>query len=590
MSAFKDAVKIAVVAVCVAALTAGSVGAYDAEDYFQKIRAQGFNNVIVMIPDGCDETVQTMARWLKGSDLQVDRMATAAVKVHIANSVIPGSAAAGTAFATGNKTTVRFLGVGPRTDDLLSIYSADDMASPYAPVASVLEAARLAGKSTGLVATSRITHATPAAFGCHIEDRGWDNDIMEHLVYNNIDVVFGGGFRHLIPEGQTYNTSFGAAWGGRRTDGEDLHRVLLERGYQFVDNRDDMLSLRSGKAWGLFDDSHMQPDIDRQWFAEHEPSLAEMTEMAIELLSQNPNGFFLMVEGSQVDWAGHNNDPIYMATDFLAFDDAVKVACDFAERDGATIVTAFPDHNTGGMKIGHYDTAMGYTETTVEDLLTPLSGMATTANGIVANLPEMPTEPERPKGFGGGRWFKYGKAKKEYREALGQYKQAIMDTVREWWALEITAADVDEIIELAPSVGLSYALARVVSKNHTVIGWTTHGHNGETVPVWVYGAEAPAGTIDNTDLARIAAEAMGVNLSDITSELYVDLATTSVAYVIDNTDPENLVLKANDRELPISKDYMNYMGSEFQLPGLTVYAPATQKVYVSAEALGLLSP
>jgi alkaline phosphatase len=105
-----------------------------------------------------------------------------------------------------------------------------------------------------------------------------------------------------------------------------------------------------------------------------QPSIAEMTAKAIELLSQDRDGFFLMVEGSQVDWAGHNNDPIYMTTDFLAFDEAVKVACDFADEKGKTLVMAFPDHNTGGMKIGHYYTAMGYTETTIEDLVDPPLG------------------------------------------------------------------------------------------------------------------------------------------------------------------------------------------------------------------------
>ena len=148
--------------------------------------------------------------------------------------------------------------------------------------------------------------------------------------------------------------------------------VLQERGYQFIDSKEQMSAVTSGKVWGLFDDSHMQPDIDRRHFAAHEPSLAEMVAKAIEILSQDPDGFVLMVEGSQVDWAGHNNDPIYMVTDFLAFDDAVKVAADFAEADGRTAVMAYPDHNTGGMKIGHYYTAMGYTETTIEDLVAPL--------------------------------------------------------------------------------------------------------------------------------------------------------------------------------------------------------------------------
>ncbi|MEA2115871.1 MAG: alkaline phosphatase [Thermodesulfobacteriota bacterium] len=154
------------------------------------------DNVIVMIPDGCDETVQTVARWYKGEDLAVDTMQTGTVKTHMANSIIPGSAAAATAFASGHKTTARFIGVGPRTEDLLT--GLEPTADPYAPVATVLEAAQREGKATGIISTSRVTHATPAAFAAHVQDRGWDNDIMEHMVYNNVDVVFGGGARHLI--------------------------------------------------------------------------------------------------------------------------------------------------------------------------------------------------------------------------------------------------------------------------------------------------------------------------------------------------------------------------------------------------------
>lgn len=512
-----------------------------------------FKNVIVLIPDGCDETVQTVARWYKGDDLQVDKMVGGGVKIHMANSVITGSAAAATAFATGHKTTVRFLGIGPRTDDLLTGF--EPTAEPYAPVASILEAAKLAGKATGLVATSRITHATPAAYACHIQDRGWDNDIMEHIVYNNLDVVFGGGARHLIPSGESYTTSFGATWGGKRTDGENLMNELLDRGYQFVDNRDDMLALTDGPVWGLFDDSHMQPDIDRQYFAEHEPSIAEMTAKAIELLSHDPNGFFLMVEGSQVDWAGHNNDPIYMVTDFLAFDDAVKVACDFADKNGKTLVMAFPDHNTGGMKMGHYYTAVGYTATTIEDLLDPLKGMTISSPGLVAML-EDDSDAE------------------------------LIAKVDEYWGLIITQDDVDEIRAFEPSVGLAYALARVLSKNYTIIGWTTHGHNGETVPFWIHGNDVKAGIIDNTDLAKMGAEAMGLNLNLATNMLYVDLDEVTDDYVITDDGLGNLTVEVAGAEFPISKDFMILgNGKVKQLPGLTVYAPATGKVYIAKKAL-----
>ena len=557
MKLFKRVMKIAVVAGGLTAMVGGHALAYHGHSWLDHAHRHGYKNVIVMIPDGCDEAVQTAARWYKGEDLQVDQMQNAAVKNHMANSVITGSAAAATAFATGHKTTVRFLGVGPRTDDLLTGF--EPTAEPYAPVASILEAAKLKGMATGIAVTSRVTHATPAAFACHIEDRGWDNDIMEHMVYENIDVVFGGGARHLIPSGESYTTSFGDSWEGEREDGENLMQVLTDRGYQFVDSRETMESLTSGKVWGLFDDSHMQPDIDRQYFAENEPSLADMVGKAIELLSQDKDGFFLMVEGSQVDWAGHNNDPIYMITDFIAFDDAVKVACDFADEDGRTLVLAYPDHNTGGMKIGHYFTSMGYTETTIEDLVDPLLGMKMSANGVVAMMGD-------------------------------DSDQALIGSVSENWGLAITQEDVDEIRAYQENMGqsLSYSMAAVLSKNYTAIGWTTHGHNGETVPVWVHGGDAPVGTIDNTDLAKIAADAMKTDLDRVSAKLYVDLSEVTSDYEIVDDGLGNLTLKVSGAELPISKDYMTYNGKTIQLPGLTVYAPATDKVYVSKKALRML--
>ncbi|MFO7963208.1 MAG: alkaline phosphatase [Desulfobacterales bacterium] len=559
MKMLKNVTKAAAAAACITTMLASSCWAdHGYKHFLDRARSHGFKNVIVMIPDGCDETVQTAARWYKGEDLQVDKMANAAVEIHMANSVITGSAAAATAFATGHKTTVRFLGVGPSVDEYTNLDGFEPNAEPYAPVASILEAAKLKGMATGIAVTSRVTHATPAAFACHIQDRGWDNDIMEQMVYENIDVVFGGGARHLIPKGESYVTTFGDTWDGKRTDGEDLLEILLDRGYTFVDNRNDMLALNEGPVWGLFDDSHMQPDMDRIHFARHEPSLAEMVEKAIDILSQDEDGFFLMVEGSQVDWAGHNNDPIYMIKDFIAFDDAVKAACDFAETDGNTLVLAFPDHNTGGMKIGHYYTETPYTNTKISDLVDPLMGMTMTANGVIAKA----VDPSNDM----------------------YLKETLLDN----WGIDATDDDIAEIRALEPSLGLSYALARVISKNHTVFGWTTHGHNGETVPVWVYGADAPIGTIDNTDLARIAAKAMNTNLDVVTNHLYTDLDSLAHDYAIVDDGAGNLVVHVNGAELPINKDYMNYDGREIKLPGLTVYAPATGKVYISKKALWIL--
>lgn len=500
----------------------------------------GYKNIIFMVPDGCSQSIQTLARWYKGEDLTLDSMNAGMVRIDMANSVITGSAAAATAFACGEKTTVRFLGVGPRTDDLLSTFPEVDPENAYAPMASILELAKAKGKSTGLVATSRITHATPAAFASHIPDRGWDNEIMEHMVYNNLTVALGGGRRHLLP----------TALGGKRTDGENLEQVLIDRGYTIVTTKSEMDTAEGcSKLWGGFAMSHMDADIDRAPYHPEEPSIAEMTAKALEVLSRNKRGFFLMVEGSQVDWAGHNNDPIYMTTDFLAFDEAVKVAKDFADEDGDTLVLAFPDHNTGGMKIGHYNTSMPYTASTVEDLVAPLKGMKVTAGSVISEMD-------------------------------GDYSEANMIVkIKQFWGIDATPADIVEITDLAGEVGWSYALARVISRNHTLIGWTTHGHNGEDVPVWIYPYADAIGRIDNTEVPSVLVNwksRSGPNgLDELTENLYNDVDDVFPGeWTVDFSDPANPVLGIRgEARLPLSKDLLIIDGKEYPLGSLVVYAP-----------------
>jgi alkaline phosphatase len=526
----------------------------DRKDDNHRLKKEGYKNIIFMVPDGCSQSIQTLARWYKGEDLTVDSLNAGMVRIDMANSVITGSAAAATAFATGHKTTVRFLGVGPRGNDLLYTFDDYDAERAYAPMATILEMAKDKDKSTGLVATSRITHATPAAFASHIADRGWDNDIMEHMVYNNLDVSLGGAKRHLYPKGGIDLDEDGVAddldgdgfpeTGGNRTDGQNLIQVLLDRGYSFVTTKAAMDQVNSGKLWGAFNESHMDAEIDRPIYNPTEPSIADMTAKAIELLSQNVNGFFLMVEGSQVDWAGHNNDPIHMVTDFIAFDDAVKVAVDFAKKDGDTLVIAFPDHNTGGLKIGQYYQQMSYTATKVDDLVGPLHYMTRTANSVVSEM--------------GGDFS----------------EDTMIATIKEYWGIEATSEDVTEINELAPSVGMSYALARVITKNHTVLGWTTHGHNGEDVPVWIYPQSEAIGTIDNTELPDVEAfwgdERGPKTLDKLTKKLYINVEDAFPGeWVI-----EDNVLKVKEcAELPLNKDLLIINGKERQLGSLVVYAP-----------------
>jgi alkaline phosphatase len=525
-------------------------------------------NVIVLVPDGCSLSTQTLARWYKGSALNLDGIITGSVSTYMTDSVITDSAPAATAFATGHKSTDKFISVGPKTSDLLTGFTPDS--EPYVPLATILEAAKLNDKSTGLVATSTISHATPAAYAAHNYNRGDENDIIEQMIYNDVDVVFGGGGSKLFPSTLTYSTSYGATWKGTRTDGDNLYQVLLDRGYKFVDSKDTMKTLINGKAWGMFAADSMQPDIDRAEFAPSEPSLAEMTAQAIKLLSTNKNGFFLMVEGSQVDWANHANDPIYAATDFLAFDDAVGVALNFAMQDQHTLVMAFPDHNTGGLTIGSYyqdSNAIGhsYTALTVEDVVKPLNGMKITSQGLAAKLDGVTNNTE------------------------------IKALFKEWWGLNITDDDI-----AAMDLTDYYSISEYICKTYTAFGWTTHGHDGSDVPFWAYSPDGntPVGHFDNTDLAYVASDALGVNLTAAQETLFVKASDVFSAsqLAINKVNPANPVLEITlngvTATLPASKDIMTVSRGNsvqtYNLEGLVVYSSQINQFFIPQEVVNLL--
>jgi len=505
-------------------------------------------NVIVMIPDGCSNSIQTLARWKKGKPLALDGLNCGAVKTFMANSIITESSAAATAFATGYKTSGGFLSIGPRIKDRLSIPGFPTEDNQYKPLATVLEGAKLIGKATGLVVTSRITHATPAAYASHIHNRYMENEIMEQMVYENVDVVMGGGKRLLLPANQ----------GGLRNDGENLITVLLNRGYCFVETTAEMKKVNKGKLWGIFSDSHLVPHLDRDEFAPHEPSLAEMTLKAIELLSEDRDGFFLMVEGSQIDWAGHANDPVYMVTDFLAFDNAVKVALDFAKKEKNTLLLIFPDHNTGGLSIGSKNAKIPYSTTSVQDLINPLDQMKITSTGLVKKI---------------GSNFS---------------PENIMSIIKKWWNID-AKEDIEEIMQLFKNgLSLGYAISRVISKNHTILGWTTHGHSGEDVPLWSFGPQRPCGLYNNTELAKMIADVLGFDLKYIEKLLFVEVGSVFKEYNIDKSDPKNPVLKIGKAQLPINKDLIYMNGKMTNLNGIVFYSPHTQKSYIPLKAIKII--
>lgn len=518
-------------------------------------------NVIILIPDGCSQSLQTLARWYRGEPLQLDEMIAGTVSTYSTDSVITDSSSAATAYATGYKTTNGFVSVGPSEDSVLTTLEKPSDELQYCPLATVLEGSKLKGKATGLVVASRVTHATPAAFASHVDNRDNENEIMEQMVYEDIDVVFGGGSSYLVPVAEK----------GKRTDGENLTKVLLDRGYQYINSRDEMLNLNSGKTWGLFASSHMASDINRPFMAPDQPTLDEMAGKALELLSQDEDGFFLMIEGSQIDGGTHANDPVYAVTEFLAFDKAVKVAVDFAEKDGHTLVLVCPDHNTGGMTIGSCSDPE-YDSTTVEEVVLPLKGMKLNSIGVATKI-GTDLSPEN-----------------------------IKTQLRTWWGIDATDDDVAEILELynnGKGLSLDHAISEVISRNHTVIGWTTHGHCGEDVPLWAYGPDIPLGYMDNTEIAGYIAEKAGFDLVEINRRLFIEAGEVfsidngdgqleENEYLLDMADPSNPLLRIGNAELPVNKNILIKNGVTHELEGIVVYAPATGKVYIPEEVLSLI--
>jgi len=270
-------------------------------------------NVILMIGDGMGLAQVAAARIRAvGPDgrLHMDRMPVTGFVTTHSEQLVTDSAAGATALATGYKTNNGMVSVRPDGRRLLTI----------------LEAARDKKMATGLTVVSPIPHATPAAFAAHEDSRNSYPKIFKQMLEAKVDVLFGSG-----DAGTTTQPS------------ADATRAR-KAGYRVISNRKDLRSATDTPIIGLL-------GIEEPSAASPDPMLAEMTAKAIELLGKKPNGFFLMVEGSDIDWAGHANDPAGAIRKTLLFDLAIKEALEFARKDGHTLVVVTADHETGGMAI-----------------------------------------------------------------------------------------------------------------------------------------------------------------------------------------------------------------------------------------------
>lgn len=299
-------------------------------------------NIIVMIPDGAGfgsfdlaEAVKKSGKGLAGlttpittdtitgkkvTGLYLSDYLVGTSKTYSSNSAVTDSAAGGTAIATGYKTNNGAIAITPK--------------GKGSPIASLLEASQIAGKSAGLVATKFWFDATPAAFASHATSRTNYAQITSQMLNHNLNVVLGGG------NGSSYDS-----------------RIKPEKiGYTVVNSKTELekaVSDGATKVWSSFNSgstSSLVMDYQNATRPAH-PTILDMTKAAIDILSKNvndPDGFFLMIEGSQVDTGGHSSNAVQVVSEYLAFDEAFAYVVEWAKKDGKTLVVGVPDHDTGG--------------------------------------------------------------------------------------------------------------------------------------------------------------------------------------------------------------------------------------------------
>nr|WP_310026717.1 alkaline phosphatase [Bacillus pumilus] len=349
---------------------------------------------------------------------------------------ITDSAAAATAMATGKKTY----------NDAIAVNQEKE------PLRSVVEAAKEAQMKTAFVVSSDITDATPAAFGTHNVSRKNKEQIADHFYdekiggEHKVDILLGGGMQYFD-----------------RKD-RDLVKEFEKSGYSILRSKDDLTSQSSSKMLGLFQEDELDRAIDRP---KHVPTLKAMTQSALAQLNQdNSHGFFMLLEGSTIDSAGHENDVVGAMSEMEDFEEAVQAALQFAKKDQETLVVITADHATGGFSFG-------------ADGMTSETGYKWDPAPILA---AKKTPVYMAKKIAGG--------------------QSVRDVLHTHIDFSLTNEEISQVEKAAQSGKASTIQLSIqhIFDQRSFSGWTTFAHTGEDVPVYAYGPGKAAfqGWIDNT--------------------------------------------------------------------------------------------
>lgn len=508
-------------------------------------------NLIVMIPDGTSISVYSAARWFKyyngmGERLNVDPYITGTVTTFSSNAPIGDSAPTGSAYATGVLQQTGNVAIHPEVseNDLYPV----DATRTFQPAATILEALKIEKqKAVGLVVTCEFPHATPADFSAHHYKRSNYKALAPQIAYQNLDVLFGGGNGILT---------------------SDIKKHFENKGTTLIS--DDRLALLNysgpGKVWALFGEKALPYNIDRN--PDKVPSLAEMTEKAIELLSKKENGFFLMVEGSQVDWAAHANDAATMIDEYLAFDEAVGKAIEFAKADGNTAVVIISDHGNSGFSIGS-SRCGGYDRLSLEDLFRTVSGYKLSNNGLESILIDTP-----PAQF-----------KSVFKKYTG------IDLTNEELATLLSSKNYKEsdYTKVGSSNNLAHNIGKILNER-TCFGFTTGGHTGEEVLLAAYHpqGDVPRGNMRNTDVNRYLQEVSGLesSLQELSDRIFAKHPEVfkGMSYSINRENPDFPVLmvkKGGTRmEIPAFSSVGRKNGKPFDIGSVVVYIDKNDTFYL----------
>ena len=439
--------------------------------------------VFLFIGDGMGIPQRSATAAFLEKELAIDKLPAQGITTTFANDrFITGSAASATALATGYKTNINYIGVDPQ----------------FKVLKTVAEMAQDKGMKVGIVSSVSVDHATPAAFYAHVKSRSMYHEIDNALAESGFDLFAGGGLKD--PTGKK----------SKNPQGNALEKAQ-KNGYKVVKNKADFMALTpdSGKviAWNAWlQDSKALPYV--MDMTENDITLPEFTTKAIELLD-NPNGFFLMVEGGKIDWACHANDATAAILNTKSFDDSVKVALDFYKKHPEeTLIVVTGDHECGGLTLGFAGTKYGshfavlgaqnesfqkFTDETLKDFKAK--------KGTFEDMQKIITSTFGLK-FSGAKDDPTVLSDFEIVELQDAFKRSMDDNWKQ---------DSKEYLIYGDYEPLAVTITHLLNQK-AGLAWTSYQHTGVPVTTSAIGVNEQSfnGSYDNTDVAKKIMSAMGV--------------------------------------------------------------------------------